>query len=76
VLSVGFSRDRAFLNFGPDYKTDFTIAIAKRDFRNFGRGFDPKRYAGQSVRVRGWVEAINGPNIDVTHPEQIEVLEK
>ena len=74
VLQVGLSRDRAFLNFGPDYKTDFTIAIAKRDFKNFGRGFDPKRFDGKLVRVRGWVEAVNGPSIDVTHPEQIQVL--
>ena len=76
VRAVGLSRDRAFLNFGPDYKTDFTVAIAKRDYKNFGRGFDPKRYDGQMVRVRGWVEAINGPSIDVTHPEQIEVIKK
>ncbi len=76
VLQVGLSRDRAFLNFGPDYKTDFTVAIAKRDFKNFGRGFDPKRLEGKLLRVRGWVEAVNGPSIDVTHPEQIELLEK
>ena len=47
---------------------------AKRDFKNFGRGFDPKRFDGKLVRVRGWVEAVNGPSIDVTHPEQIQVL--
>lgn len=76
VLQVGLSRDRAFLNFGPDYKTDFTVAIAKRDFKNFGRGFDPKRLEGKLLRVRGWVEAVNGPSIDVTHPEQIELLDK
>lgn len=75
VLAVGLSRDRAYLNFGPDYKTDFTVAIAKRDYKHFGRGFDPKRYDGRMVRVRGWIEAINGPSIDVTHPEQIEVIE-
>ena len=75
VLAVGLSRDRAFLNFGPDYKTDFTIAIAKRDFKNFGRGFYPTRFDGKLLRVRGWVEAVNGPSIDVTHPEQIEVLQ-
>jgi len=26
------------------------------------------------VRVRGWVERRNGPMIDVTHPEQIELI--
>ncbi len=28
------------------------------------------------VRVRGWVKRFNGPLIEVTHPEQIEVIEE
>ncbi|HEY4135968.1 MAG TPA: thermonuclease family protein [Alphaproteobacteria bacterium] len=75
VLQATATRDRAYLNFGADYKTDFTVSIAKRDFKAFGRAFDPKRFANHVVRVRGWIESINGPAIDATHPEQIEVLE-
>jgi hypothetical protein len=75
VLQAMNTRDRAYLNFGSDYKTDFTVSIAKHDAKNFGRGFDPKLFAGHTIRVRGWIESINGPAINATHPEQIEVLE-
>jgi hypothetical protein len=35
---------------------------------------DPLRLADALVRVRGWVDSHDGPRIEVTHPEQIEVL--
>ena len=31
---------------------------------------------GKRIRVRGWLRSYNGPVIDVTHPEQIELLDK
>jgi micrococcal nuclease len=74
VLQAATTRDRAYLNFGPDYRTDFTVAIARRDLKLFGRGFDPKAFEGKTIRVRGWVKSLNGPMIEATHPEQIEVL--
>ena len=37
-------------------------------------GLDPLRLEGALVRVRGWVDERDGPRIEVTHPEQIEVL--
>jgi micrococcal nuclease len=74
VLQAAMTRDRAYLNFGPDYRTDFTVAIARRDLKLFGREFDPKAFEGKTIRVRGWVKSLNGPMIEVTHPEQIEVL--
>jgi micrococcal nuclease len=36
-------------------------------------GLEPKRLENRSVRVRGWVEERNGPRIEVTRPEQIEI---
>lgn len=74
VLQAAMTRDRAYLNFGPDYRTDFTVAIARRDLKLFGRAFDPKALEGKTIRVRGWVKSLNGPMIEATHPEQIEVL--
>lgn len=74
VLQVAAVKDRIYLNFGPDYRTDFTIAIARRDLKLFSRGFDGKSMEGQTVRVRGWLKSVNGPMIEATHPEQIEVL--
>ena len=33
-------------------------------------------YEGGRVRVRGWLKSFNGPMIEVTHPEQIEILKE
>lgn len=74
VLQAAMTRDRTYLNFGPDYRTDFTVTIARRDLKLFGREFDAKALEGKTIRVRGWLKFINGPMIEATHPEQIEVL--
>ena len=77
VVDAAKVRGRAYLNFGPDYRTDFTITISPRDMRTFRRaGVDPTTLEGRRVRVRGWLQSLNGPMIEVTHPEQIEVLEE
>ncbi|WDR04673.1 hypothetical protein PSQ90_10085 [Devosia rhodophyticola] len=39
-----------------------------------GVDLDPLRFEGSLVRIRGWVDERDGPRIEVTHPEQIEVL--
>jgi endonuclease YncB( thermonuclease family) len=74
VLQAASVKGRVYLNFGPNYRTDFTIAIARRDLKLFGHGFDAQALEGRSVRVRGWLKSINGPMIEATHPEQLEVL--
>ncbi len=77
VLDVAERRARTYLNFGADWKTDFTVSIATRHRRLFEReGWDLAALKGRLVRVRGWVKRFNGPLIEVTHPEQIEVLEE
>lgn len=75
VVDAAKVRGRAYLNFGPDYRSDFTITISPRDMRTFRQaGVDPTTLEGRRVRVRGWLKSLNGPMIEVTHPEQIEVL--
>ena len=75
VLSVGEGAGRIYLNFARDWKSDFTISVARKDVSAFtGEGIDLKALAGKRVRVRGWVVWRNGPMIEATHPEQIEVL--
>lgn len=77
VVATAKVRGRAYLNFGPDYRSDFTITISPKDMRAFRRaGVDPTSFDGRRVRVRGWLKSLNGPMIEVTHPEQIEVLEE
>lgn len=66
---------RVFLNFGRHWKEDFTAVIDQGARRLFAQdGLDPLRLEGALVRVRGWVDDQDGPRIEVTHPEQIEVL--
>jgi endonuclease YncB( thermonuclease family) len=62
-----------YLNFGRVWAEDFTVTIDRSAQRLFG-DFDPIRLEGALVRVRGWVGLNGGPRIEVTHPEQIEVL--
>lgn len=73
VTSTADVRGRIYLNFGADYKTDFTIAIAKKNVGRFA-AVNPVSLTGARVRVRGWIEMINGPMIWLDHPGRLEVL--
>lgn len=75
VLTAERVGKRVFLNFGRHWKEDFTVVIEGRALRLFAKeGLDPLVLAGALVRVRGWLEVRDGPRIEVTHPEQLEVL--
>lgn len=76
VVQAATVKDRLYLNFGADFRSDFTIAIPRRDLKLFGRGFDIAALEGKTVRVRGWLRSVNGPMIEANHPEQIEVLDR
>lgn len=77
VMTAAVVRGRGYLNFGENWRTDFTISISPRSRRSFKRaGLKIKSYEGRKLRVRGWLKSFNGPMIDASHPEQIEVLEK
>jgi micrococcal nuclease len=77
VLKAERKGARLYLNFAADYRSDFTIVIERHASRLFEDvNFDPLTLQGRTVRVRGWLKEWNGPMIEATHPEQIEVLEK
>lgn len=73
VTSTADVRGRIYLNFGSDYKTDFTIAIAKQNAKRFA-AIDPVNLTGARIRVRGWIEMTNGPMIWLDHPGRLEIL--
>ena len=77
IISAAQVRGMTFLNFGSDYKTDFTVSIARRDRRKFEQaGIDLEDMEGRRVRVRGWVELYNGPVIWLDHPQALEFTER
>jgi micrococcal nuclease len=77
VTSTAVVRGRGYINFGADWRRDFTITISKHARPRFRAAFGARlqRLQGKKLRVRGWLRRYNGPMIEATHPEQIEVLE-
>ena len=77
VLKVANMRGRIFLNFGPDWRTDFTTTLAPKTARLFAReGPDFLTLEGRRIRVHGWLAWRNGPQVEATHPGQIEPVER
>ena len=76
IIKTAEVRGTVFLNFGSDYKTDFTIAIAKKSRKAFKRAdYDPLTLVGARVRVRGYLELYGGPIIWLNDPNRLEVLD-
>ena len=66
---------RFYLNFGDDYRFDFTAGARSALQRRWASdGLDLAGLAGAHIRVRGFVDNINGPSIDLEHIKQIEIL--
>ena len=75
VVAVGESGGRLYLNFGSDWRTDFTVSIDRKNVSDFAAaGIDLKSLAGRRLRARGFLAWRGGPMIEATHPEQIELL--
>lgn len=75
VVDAARVRNVVYLNFGPDWRTDFTFRIDRRALRLFERaGIAPLTFSGRAIRGRGWIKPQNGPLIEITHPEQLELL--
>lgn len=77
VLNADRVGSRIYLNFGRYWKEDVTVVIERNAQKMFKQvDLDPLTLANAFVRVRGWIDLHDGPRIDVTHPEQIEILAK
>lgn len=70
-------RERVYLNFGPEWRTDFSVFVDKKDlkwFKKAGIKDVAEHYRGKQVRVRGYLQPVNGVLVRVTHPAQIEIV--
>jgi len=66
-------RNNVYLNFGKDWKTDFTIMISPTMRKKLAReGIHPLGLGGKTVRVRGWLREYNGPLIELDVSEHLE----
>jgi endonuclease YncB( thermonuclease family) len=87
VSNVAQIKGRTYINFGDNWRRDFTAFIPSKRGQEFrgagGQAADErineaelKSLKGRLIRVRGWLKNYNGPSITVTHPEQIEILDQ
>jgi micrococcal nuclease len=75
IENVAEVRGRIYLNFGKNWRRDFTATLSGDALKLFpGEAEALNKLKGQLVRVRGWLENVNGPSIIITHPEQLEQL--
>jgi hypothetical protein len=77
VFSVRESGGTIYVNFGRRWSEALTVTIPKRSERNLvAAGLNPRKLENLRLRVRGWMEARNGPRLEVGRPEQIEIAER
>jgi endonuclease YncB( thermonuclease family) len=73
VTSAALVKGAVYLNFGEDWHRMLAVRIPKPLLVQ--TALDPLRWTGHRLRVRGWVGKGIGPLIEVSHMEQIEVLD-
>lgn len=69
------SKNNLYLNFGADWRKDFTVMISPALRRKMSQnGLDPMSLSGTKVRVRGWLREWNGPFMELETLERMEIL--
>ena len=76
VLAVSRRQEHAYLDFGSDWRNDFTVRCEVSRLKELAAaGLDVAGLAGKRILVRGWLFENAGPMIELVHPLQIEVEE-
>lgn len=76
VVKAASMKNTLYLNFGPDWKTDFTVRLDTNLRKELSRaGIDPMALSGKKVRVRGYIEEYNGPMITLENRYHLQVLD-
>jgi endonuclease YncB( thermonuclease family) len=76
VAKVAPTKARTYVNFGSDWRRDFTAGIEARVLRaNPGLTQMLAGLEGKRVEVRGWIQYRNGPYIDIEDPSQIAIAD-
>jgi micrococcal nuclease len=74
VLRVASTERYVYLNFGADWRTDFTVRVRRAALSGALAGLDRAGLAGRLVEVRGIVLEAGGPLIELSHPAQMQVV--
>ncbi|ATQ70483.1 MULTISPECIES: thermonuclease family protein [Methylosinus] len=75
VTGIGEAGGSLYLNFGPKRWADFAVVIWKRNLETFEReGLRPHLLSGRRVRVRGLIDTVHGPRMELLAPAQMEIV--
>ncbi|MGB4101904.1 MAG: thermonuclease family protein [Alphaproteobacteria bacterium] len=72
VMHTAKIKNKIYLNFGADWRSDFTVMIERHDWSNF-RNLDLLALKGRTISVRGFLHEDNGPMLRATNPAQLEL---
>lgn len=76
IIDVNSSGRVNFLNFDTKRPADFVVVVFRENLENFPQPLD-EMYNGKIIRVRGMVSLYRDrPEISVTSPDQIEILDE
>jgi hypothetical protein len=76
VVGVAATKSHTYVNFGKNWRTDFTAGVAKKIIdENPALAETLPALVGQKVGVRGWIEYRNGPFIAIEDPSQIAIVQ-
>jgi micrococcal nuclease len=76
VQSTATQHSRIYLNFGANWRSDFTVTVSKDDAKRFRAAHvNLRKLVGKRVRVRGWLQSYYGPEMEIARPGAIENLE-
>lgn len=76
IVDATSLRKMTYLNFGVDWRRDFTAQATKKTTKEFAKsGVNLAGLSGARVRVRGLIKSSNGPVLWLNHPSQLEVLD-
>lgn len=76
IESVAIKNSRIYLNFGLDWRNDFTVSIPSEHKNIFNKqNINPLDWNKKFIRARGWVRDYNGPFMEITHPQAVQILD-
>ncbi len=76
IQKVATVRNNVYLNFGKDWKTDFTVMVSPMIRKDFARqNIDLLSLGNQAVRVRGWLREYNGAFIELEDTAHLQILD-
>jgi len=73
VVDAQVRGGRTYLNFGSDYRTDFTVVVGEKIAAQMDEA--PESLIGARIEVRGWIEMVNGPSIWLDNARALRVMD-